>query len=190
VVTRPQISYNWLPSGDPYDFSKLPPGKDWLLVIGDHPFPENTFFQLSVNDFTLARVTGTDKVDFKQSAWPGIVVRTGGLSGAEPWGTWSSGDVVTLEFARPLPQRFTVHLVALAFGPNVGKEFVAHVGDSAVRFSLGASFQEKVLEFNNPKGCRTIEIDIPAPAPPKQLGLSGDERDLGIGFSELRIAPL
>ena len=129
-------------------------------------------------------------VDFKKSAWPGIVSSAQGLSFSESWGTWSSSGVVTLEFAKHLPEKFTVHLVAQGFGPNVGKEFVAHVGDSAVRFTLAASLGERVLEFSNPKGSKIIKIDVPSPCSPKELGLSADERTLGIGLAELRIEPL
>ncbi len=188
-LDNPKSSFEMILKGSGYDFSKLPAGKEWILVIGDHSLPANTFFQLSMNGFTLARATGTSTVDFKKSAWPGVISSTRGLSSAERWGTWSSGDFVILEFSMPLPEKFTVHVVAHAFGPNVGKEVVAHVGDSAIRFTLGASPEERVLEFSNPKRSRTIRIDVPSPISPKALGLSGDERSLGIAFTELRIAP-
>jgi hypothetical protein len=122
--------------------------------------------------------------------WSGVVSTARGLSDAEPWGTWSEGSATYLEFSAPLPEKFAVHLVARAFGPNVGKEFVARVGDSAAKFTLGASDEERVLEFSNPTRSRTIEIDVPAPASPKSLGANSDERTLGIGFVELRIAPV
>jgi len=112
------------------------------------------------------------------------------MSYAEQEGTWSSGDVVFLEFSRPLPEKFIVHLVAHAFGPNIGKEFKAHVGDSVIRFTLTASPEERVLKFNNSKRSRTIKIDIPSPTSPKELGLSTDDRRLGIAFTVLRIVPL
>jgi len=133
--------------------------------------------------------TNTNTIDFKKSEWPGVISRTRGLSSAEPWGTWSSGDVVTLEFSKPLPKKFAVHLVAGAFGPNVGKEFVARVGDSAIRFTLKASPEERVLQFTNPKRSSIITIDVPSPLSPKELGLSSDDRSLGIAFIELRIEP-
>jgi phosphoglycerol transferase len=135
------------------------------------------------------RVTGAATIDFKKTAWPGIISKTRGLSGAEPWGTWSTGAVVTLEFSAPLPKTFTVHLVATAFVPSIGKEIVAHVGDSTKKFTLKALPEERVLEFNNPEKSRTIKIDIPAPASPKELGMSSDPRSLGIGLVELRIVP-
>ncbi len=139
---------------------------------------------------TLACPTCTTTVDFKKSSWPGVISSARGLSGAEPWGTWSSSDAVTLEFSEPLPEKLAVHLVARAFGPNVGKEFVAHVGDSAFRFTLAASRRRRVLEFSNPKGSKILKIDVPSPCSPKELGLSDDDRRLGIAFTELRIEPL
>jgi hypothetical protein len=139
---------------------------------------------------TPPRGADANVVDFKQSAWPGVVSKAGGLAGTEPWGTWSVGSAVALQFFAPLPEKFAVHLVAQAFGPNVGKEFVARVGDSAARFTLGAAPEERVLEFGNPTLSRTIEIEIPAPTSPKALGMNGDARTLGIGLVELRIAPV
>jgi phosphoglycerol transferase len=146
-------------------------------------------FQLPANGFTLARATGANTVDFKESAWLGVISSVRGLSHAESWGTWSSSPVVTLEFVMPLPAKFTVHLVAGAFGPNVGKEFVAHVGDCAVRFTLKALLEERELPFDNPQRSRIIKIDIPAPVSPKELGQSTDGRTLGIGFKKLWIVP-
>ena len=59
----------------------------------------------------------------------------------------------------------------------------------AVKFTLSASPEERVLEFNNPKRSRTIKIAVPSPTSPKKLGLGGDDRRLGIGFTDLRITP-
>jgi phosphoglycerol transferase len=186
-LDNPTASLETIPQGAAYDLSKLAVSKEWILVIGDHSLPENMCYQLRMDGFTLARATRANTVDFKKSAWPGVISRTRGLSAAEPWGTWSSGNVVSLEFIIPLPEKFTVHLVAGAFGPNVGKEFVAHVGDSAVRFTLAGGPEERVLEFSNPKGSKIITIDVPSPCSPKKLGMSDDTRSLGIALWELWI---
>lgn len=188
-LDNPRASLETIPKGAVYDLSVLPSDKEWVLLIGDHPLPRNIFFQIPMNGFALARVTAKSTIDFKKSSW-GVISRADGLSGAEPWGTWSTGAVITLEFSTPLPEKFTVHLVGSAFGPNIGKEFIAHVGDEAVKFKLAASPEERVLEFNNPKKLKTIQIDIPSPASPKELGMSSDARKLGAGLTELRIVPL
>jgi phosphoglycerol transferase len=189
-LDNPQASLETIPRGTDYELSKIPAGKEWVLVIGDHSLPEKTFFQLPMNGFTLARITGSNTIDFSKSSWPGIIVKARGLSSAEAQGTWSSGDIVTLEFSTPLPEKFAIHLVAHAFGPNVEKEFVAHVGVSSKSFTLGASLEERVLEFINLQRSKTIKIDIPSPISPKELGVSGDERIIGIKFVEMRIVAL
>jgi len=67
---------------------------------------------------------------------------------------------------------------------------VAHVGENTIRFTLGTSPEERVLEFSNPKRSKILKIDIPSPCSEKELGLGGDERRLGIAFTELRSEPL
>lgn len=128
-------------------------------------------------------------VDFRQSDWPGVVTDVQGLSEAEPWGTWSTSNMLSIEFSAPLPEIFSAHIVAQAFGPNVGKDFVARVGNTAVPFTLDASAEERVLQFRNPMRSRTLQIDIPSPTSPEALGSNGDERRLGIGLVQLRIEP-
>ncbi|MGI0016891.1 MAG: hypothetical protein ACREBU_26010, partial [Nitrososphaera sp.] len=98
-LDNPQTSLETISEGASLELSKIPAGKEWVLVIGDHSLPEETFFQLPMNGFTLARITGSNTVDFKKSSWPGVIAKARGLSSAEAWGTWSSGDVVTLEFS-------------------------------------------------------------------------------------------
>ena len=201
-LDNPKASFETIPKGSAYD--KHPAGKEWILLIGDHTLTENTFHQLRTFDklqmtgFVLAHPTGTTTfgetgegitVDFKKSAWPGVISSAQGLSSTEPWGTWSASDTVILEFSKPLPDKFNIHLIANAFGQNAGKEFVARVGESAIRFTLGATTEEKLLEFNNPSKAKIIRIDVPSAVSPKALGLSGDERRLGIALTELRVAP-
>ncbi len=147
-------------------------------------------FVCSRKPASLSQINKTLAIDFKKSAWSGTISSARGLSSAESWGTWSVGDAVMLEFSKSLPEKFTIHLIAHTFGPNVGKEFVAHVGDSAISFKLAASPEQRVLEFNNPQKSRTITINIPSPISPKELGRSGDERSLGIAFTMMRIVPL
>jgi phosphoglycerol transferase len=190
-LDNPQPSLQVIPPGSNYDLSTLPQDKDWALIIGDHQWTGGSFFESSPPGFALVRRDNPAvNVDFTLSGWPGVVSRTQGLSTSEAWGTWSSGDVVTIEFASALPERFELHLNASAFGPNVGKEFVARVGTEEARFTLGASPEERVLQFHDPGLMRTIEIDVPAAVSPMELGLSSDPRRVGIGLVSLGIVPL
>jgi phosphoglycerol transferase len=204
-----KVSFEIIPNKGSYDFYKLPPvGKEWVLILGKASLLDNIFFQVPMNGFTLVRAVADNTSDLKKSSWaslssstidftkftwPGVISNTEGLSSTEAWGTHSSSDTVILKFSKPLPEKFSIQLIATAFGPNVGKEFVARVGDSEVKFTLDASLnisQGRLLVFNNPKRASTFEIDIPLPTSPKELGMSSDERRLGISLTELRITPI
>jgi len=186
-LDNPSASLQTIPPGSAYDLSELPAGKTWALVIGDHELPKDRY-RLPMDGFTL--VLANSAIDFRRSVWPGVIASSRGLSVPEPWGTWSSSDAVILEFSVPLPETFNIHLVAHAYGPNAEREFVAHVGDTEVRFTLGTLPEKKVLRFDNPSRSRIISIDVPAPTSPRELGLSADARPLGIGLTGLRIEPI
>lgn len=190
-LDNPSAALEIISQGAACDLSNIPEGKEWALIIGDHALPRNTTFQLPMKGFTLVQVNDNYMtVDFKKIASAPVLLRTEGLSLAEEWGTWSLNKSVILEFSEPLPEKFIIHLVAYAFGPNVGREFVAYVGDNASGFTLGKAPTGSELEFSNPKRSSMIKIDVPFPTSPRELGLSGDERRLGIALIKLRIIPL
>ena len=60
-LDNPQSTQETIPKGSRYDLSKLPAGKEWILLIGDHSLSEKPIFQLPMDGFTLVRVTGTNK---------------------------------------------------------------------------------------------------------------------------------
>lgn len=179
-----------LPPGVTFDARKLPSGKEWLLVIGNHPIQrEGDFFELRYEGFRLARIETTADVDFTKSGWPGVVRRVAGLSQVERWGTWSNGNKVEIEFEAPLPERFSLDVVAQAFGPNAGKSFIARAGSGFATFVLNAGAAQLVrLSLHNPERSRLLTIDIPSSISPRSLGLSNDGRALGLGLVELKIA--
>lgn len=189
-IDNSNASVEIIPLDATYNLLNLPTDKEWILVIGNHLLSNDRFYQISMNGFVLVHATSTFILDFKKSFRPGVISSVQSLSSAEKWGTWSIGNVVTFEFSTPLPEKFIINLTANAFGPNIGKDFVAHVGDNAIKFKLAASPEEKILEFNNQQKSRTIKIDIPSPISPKELKVNNDERNLGIGFIKLSITPL
>ncbi|WP_161985796.1 DUF7024 domain-containing protein [Ewingella americana] len=173
-----------------YDLSRLPPEKEWALVIGDYPKFENASVQLPMNGFTL--VKPVPPIYFSKNTWPGVISKAYGLSSAEKWGAWSIGNVVKFEFSDPLPLKFNIRLTAHAFGPNVGKEFVAIVGGTSKKFKLGENDEEKVITFDNAMKTNSLQIVVPFPSSPKifSKGLNGDVRNLGIGLVQMTIVPL
>jgi phosphoglycerol transferase len=48
-------SLDLISEGSSYDISKLPAGKEWVLIIGDHSLQGAPSFQIPLNGFTLAR---------------------------------------------------------------------------------------------------------------------------------------
>ena len=164
--------------------------KRWLLVFGNHSLPEETSFKIPMNGFTLAKISGPNILDFKEASWPGVITKASGLYPAEPWGTWSIGNV-TLEFTRPLPEKFAIHLWGFTYGSLVGKEFTVHVGKNSGRFTLGpAATKASVIELDNPERSNTLTFDIPSTLSPKAAGLGDDDRILGVAFVKLIISPL
>ncbi|PKE30429.1 hypothetical protein CWS43_12485 [Rahnella sp. AA] len=173
-----------------YDLSKLPAKKEWALVIGDYPKFEESSTQISMNGFTL--VKAVPPIDFSKNTWPGVISKAYGLSSTEGWGTWSVGNVVRFEFSTPLPLKFKLRLTAHAFGPNIGKEFIAIVGGTSEEFKLGENDEEKIIAFDNETRTNSLQIIVPLPSSPKIFtkGLNGDERNLGIGLVQMKIVPM
>lgn len=186
-LDNPKASLEIIKKDAAFDLSKLPKGKDWILVIGDHELLGKPFYQIPMNGFTLVRASGDSVVDFRKGAWPGIIRKVRGLSTPEAWGTWSQSDVVTFEFSGPLPGEFELQFFANAFGPNIDKEFKVSIGDSSADFMLKASNEQKVIRLKNEAGSNILRFEVPNAVSPKALGLSGDDRNLGIGFVEMKI---
>jgi phosphoglycerol transferase len=188
-LDNPQATLELIPSGADCDAARIGSDRKWVLVIGDHGLPKNVLLELPMSGFTLACIRSDDALDFRKSTWPGAIARVSGLSWNEAWGTWSIGSTVTLDWVTPLPKKFKVRLVADAFGPNIGKQFVIRVGDCAVKFTLGPSPETRELKLCNPNQSRIMKIEIPSPISPKQLGIGDDDRILGIGLVKLKIVP-
>lgn len=175
--------------GEDYNIADLPEGRKWILVIGEHVVNGDKLFKLEMPGFSLIRGEEQHVIDFNRSTWPGVI-RMRGFSSAEAWGTWSSAPEVTIEFSRPLPKKFSINLTGHAFGPNIDKEFIAHVGDNSLGFTLGSKDSEKELNIDNPGRSNVIRITIPSATSPLQLGIGEDRRLLGIGLIKLSITPL
>jgi len=190
-LDNPGAALEEIPEGAAFDLTKLPADKEWVLTVGNHPAPENAAYALELNGFSLVKATGSDEIDFREFAWPGVISHTFGLSSAEKWGAWSDSSEVSIEFTIPLPTHFRLHLKAMAFGLNAGSDIEVIVGEGeSIRFMPKPTVEEYVLELENPHKSKVIHFLIPHPTAPKSLGLNDDERTLGLGFVKLRIEPL
>lgn len=176
-----------LPSFEPIAESSVPADTKWLLVVGSHSLPKNARREAGFGGFALARMgsnEGLQEIDFTQGSWPGV--NAAGLSGPEPWGTWSDGKRVALEFSNPLPREFTLILKGHTIG-NTDQPSTIMVGHQQREIRL-PSPQELALAFSTDGSVHTINFDIPWARPLKELGIvSEDTRRLGIGFVSIRI---
>lgn len=176
-----------VPSEGRIDGASIPANARWLLVVGGQALPPSARKQLEFGGFVLARVGSEEKrqVDFTRGAWPGVIASVKGLSSPEPWGTWSDGNKVVLEFSKPLPEQFTLLLKARSLG-DTSQPVTLTVGSEQreVRFPKP---QELALPFSTNGEVTSIAIDIPWARSPKDMGISADPRRLGIGFESIQV---
>lgn len=128
------------------------------------------------------------ELKFNQATLNGVV-EIKGVSGVEAWGRWSDGKQVTLRFAAPLPDRFTLKLVAAAYGPNVDKSFKVSAGAAMADVILGGVAKEHSIRLEGVGKTDTLTISIPLPTSPQSLGQGNDPRLLGISLGAMSFAP-
>lgn len=133
---------------------------------------------------------GYTKLDLKTKDLPGVEI--GNMSGVEAFGRWTDGTPTTFKFSAGLPKDFRLIIgYHTAFGENVGKTIEVTAGDKKQTFVSPADSQAIQLDFTDvAKGTNTISLNIPSQKSPKDLGLSGDERKLGLALSSLEIAAI
>jgi hypothetical protein len=105
------------------------------------------------------------------------------MSAEEPWGRWSNGAQVTLQFRQPLPRVLRLVLTAQGFGPNAGADFVLHAGAAQQHFTVAGALQPVFLTVPTDGTVHTVTIDVPHPTVPP----GGDTRALGLGLADVTI---
>jgi phosphoglycerol transferase len=191
-IDSPGVSLSLAPQDQPYDFSKLPFDKEWILFIGDQVLSRGIFSEIRPMDgFTLARIARPSYlIDFSKPAWPGIIGQKG-LSYVEILGARSVADNVEIEFAEPLPERVEVTILARPRGAAAGKAFIAKIGDMESSFMLKDGVDEPVvLEFDNPTRSRMLSIQMPRSPSDESIGTGDDGKNPGLDLLEMKIKPM
>ncbi|KFF85325.1 ArnT family glycosyltransferase [Pseudomonas syringae] len=176
--------------GVPYTAAQTPSDKKWILAVGDIEFAKDEFEVMRFNGFSLAKkMTNVYplNINFRHSSLPDTVIKASGLSHPESWGAWSDRGDIVFRFAKPLPSKFQLVLTAKAFGPNVDKPFEVLVGHRSYPVKLTADNASYTLDIVNVDSADVLTIKVPLPTSPKQLGMSKDDRTLGIGLDQLEI---
>jgi phosphoglycerol transferase len=132
-------------------------------------------------------------IDFSREGMPVFLREAVGLSGQEPWGRWSDAGVaskVRFDFKDPLPKRFILFIDMITFGPNAGRDMAIKVGEQNfnVKLPINSGLVRKSIETQSEAGF--VELYPPKPTSPADIGMSADQRKLGIGLVSLRIEPL
>lgn len=201
--TVPMMYFNQAPiefisipeSQKQYDLAQLPSGKDWVLLMGNHELKGEALNKphqelIHFGAMTLFGGHGDMVIDFKNTQWKGLISSHSGLyTPPEPWGAWSIGNKIKLDFVKPLPRKFNIVLNARAFGPNSKLDFVLKIGSQLIPFKVRVypEFENIVIPVENYSRLSSLEIEIPNPLSPKDLGLGDDDRKLGIGLTQLQI---
>ncbi|KQQ33674.1 hypothetical protein ASF61_11490 [Duganella sp. Leaf126] len=184
-----------LAPGEAIDAAMVPPGVGTVVVLGDHALPPELAAQVVTSDYQLTRIGQAPaparivaRTRFDVAGRTAALTRVQGLAAAEPWGAWSDGGQVVLEFARPFPRKMILHLTAQAYGPNIGAPFVLAVGEVRRTITLAGSARERLVQFDTDGRQRTLTIAVPHPARPAEIdNRSTDLRALGIGLIAIGI---
>jgi phosphoglycerol transferase len=135
------------------------------------------------------KATLKDGIDFSRGELPAFVKNISGLSGVEPWGRWSDAGIapsVRIDFFEPLTTNFMLRMTLQPFGPNTGRDMPVQIGSRRYLVNLqGGTFNLEV-HLDGEKAS-FIEFFPPQPISPAALGLSTDDRKLGVGFIKLII---
>jgi phosphoglycerol transferase len=195
-IDDPKADLLLLPEGVSLNESAVPADKEWVLLVGDYPVAGMKLV-MTGDGYSLWRVqrkvagssgNSDEVIDFSREQWQGIVWRVSGLSPPAAFGRWSVGPEVKIEMVSPLPQRFTLRLKAFAFGPNAERPFILRIGSEAKTIRLSSAPGDVSLAYQTDGSERAITIQVPAPTSPQQLGLSTDDRPLGIGLMQMTIS--
>ena len=172
------------PEGTKLVLQQFPKDTAWLLLIGKYELEDGQRSSLDFGKYSLVHVARERRLDFRAAEWPGVTHKSG-LSWPEPWGTWTNGRDVMIEFATTLPRRFELTLIGHAFGAN--GTFPVRVGGTTRTFQLPAEDAASSAVFETDGNERIIRISVPHPAVPQALGLGDDPREIGLGLRQLTI---
>ena len=126
-------------------------------------------------------------IDFRAAEFTWGVTGSFGFSWREEWGRWSDGCHAVLRFARPLPSRMRVTMVAGVFHPNAIGPITLRAGRSAavIAITLPPWTPETLdCELTVAENVTVLVLHVANPH------RTPDGRKLGIGLCRLRITDI
>lgn len=138
--------------------------------------------------------TLAEGIDFKKQGYPSFLAEVSGMSDYETWGRWTdalTGPAAKFRFKQALPKKFTVEIVAHAFGPNIDAPIKVRVAGIEKTFTITSpEKQDNIyrLTFETDGVTDSLEIIPPKPTSPNETDpQSKDSRKLGIAISSIKI---
>jgi phosphoglycerol transferase len=190
-IDAPDVAPIELPKGKPIERYLIPARVNWLLVAGKNPLPEGMTPVAATEDYALVKLAADFRLvgsaRLSEPYGKGIVSGAEGLADAEPWGRWSNAKHVVLHFSQPLPKHARIGFKARAFNVNATLPYTMRVGNEEKPFRVTEYEQELSLEFTTDGAQRSLDIEVPHPVSPHELGLSVDVRKLGIGLAAVEV---
>lgn len=129
-------------------------------------------------------------VPMSKGGIPDFLTKVSGFSQVESWGRWTDAQLgpASLTFAKPLPDAFVLQIEGLAYGPNAGVPTTVVAGGVSRQIVFGSTQGTHEIAFNGVQG-NTIEFIPISPTSPSAQGVSGDQRLLGLGISNIKVQP-
>ena len=163
-------------------YTILAPG--WKICPSCSPVPLE--FQVQ----RLAPITKIGKsIEFSQKAFGRReFLLEGWAPYGEAWGTWSDGISASLLLPVPVGNPKMIRLTVRAFvnAKHPIQQVYTYINGTLVKYFELSNFASNVMDIPIPPAVLTdeyfkLELKIQSPASPKALGLSDDDRQLGIG---------
>lgn len=119
-------------------------------------------------------------IDFERRGYPDFIRSVDGMSHFEPDGRWTNDKKVSFGFRQFLPLEFTLVIEANAFGPNAGLPLEVRIGEYSELLPLLGGWNSYRVHVKLSKPVDAIHFVVPSPTSPSSLGLSDDDRMLGL----------
>lgn len=111
-----------------------------------------------------------------------------GLSHYEDWGRWTDGTRVRFLLMEPMQGRTQVTVRCSSVVPGFhGRRVELRIGAQSRTFTINTDTPVIRGEFTPERPLHEVEIEIPEPVRPADIGLSPDTRELGLCIRELTV---
>jgi phosphoglycerol transferase len=172
-----------------FDFAVMGPSKEFALVLGNHKWT-NAELLLSMGDNAVLvrkKFSPNRVIDFSRNSKSEYLAEGKNFTrpNEDAEGIWTVGQESQICLQSEVSQDYVINLYAKGFGPNVSQTGVIIINGVESKFPLTSALTAYAFKNLSNAPVRCLEFRAPLPASPKSLGLSGEERMIGILVSKL-----